>query len=68
MEFIGKLILPSGDVYFGFFQDGMRQGYGEIIQQDGSFFLGFWNADKKVFFCVIVIVWAVAKVVWDLGW
>jgi len=37
----------NGDVYEGFFKDGLREGHGEYFFNDGSVYVGEWKQDKK---------------------
>ena len=39
----GKLTYPDGSYYDGTFSNGLKFGYGEYIQPDGSSYKGHWD-------------------------
>lgn len=43
----GKVLVhePNGDIYDGFFSNGLRNGYGELTSADGSLYKGSWMGD-----------------------
>lgn len=40
------ILYPSGDVYYGQQKQMARQGYGKLIQFNGTFKEGCWDQDK----------------------
>jgi hypothetical protein len=47
MDGQGKLVLSTGEVYFGQFVKGKRQGKGKLIfSASGDVYEGDWNQDK----------------------
>lgn len=43
---IGVAFYKIGVKYEGAFKDGLRHGYGELHDQDGGIFKGFWSNDQ----------------------
>lgn len=43
----GKLMYPSGDMYFGQHRAFVKEGFGKIIYFNGSIYEGGWENDRK---------------------
>lgn len=43
----GKLLYPSGDMYFGQHRGFIKEGFGKIIYMNGSIYEGGWENDRK---------------------
>ena len=44
----GKLFYFNGEVFFGNFVDGNKEGEGEYHYKDGTIYIGSWKNDKKM--------------------
>ena len=42
----GKIALPSGEIYEGYFKDGKRQGKGKLTFNNGAIFEGYFKNDE----------------------
>lgn len=43
MDGYGELKSENGDVYYGQFKDGKKNGYGKVVKKNGTEKNGRWN-------------------------
>ncbi len=45
---LGKMVYPSSSVFYGYWQDGLKEGLGEYIGLNGETIMGRWEHDMLV--------------------